>query len=171
VQILVQRHGWVAFALLVCALFAVQPLAAKVVDYGAEGWLWALFGFCQRKHADSRSDKGAVGTAQGPAPPPRSITRNLGLMCLLACLAAAVFYVWQEQREFLFSQVNFAAFVFGVVVLSFCLYQFQRGPSQIQPPEPMASLLRFIGRRTLEIYAVQLAGFELVIKLFPGLAP
>jgi hypothetical protein len=35
----------------------------------------------------------------------------------------------------------------------------------------MAGALRFIGRRTLEIYAVQLAGFELIIKLVPDLAP
>ena len=55
VQILVQRHGWAAFALLVSALFAVLPIAAKIVDYGAEGWLWALFGLCHRQYVDGRS--------------------------------------------------------------------------------------------------------------------
>jgi len=35
----------------------------------------------------------------------------------------------------------------------------------------MAGALRFIGRHTLEIYAFQLAGFELIIKLMPDLAP
>ena len=44
VQILLQRHGWAAFALLVSALFAVSSIAGKIVDYGSEGWLWALFG-------------------------------------------------------------------------------------------------------------------------------
>ena len=44
VQMLVQRHGWVAFVLLVATFLAVLPVAAKIVDYGAEGWLWALFG-------------------------------------------------------------------------------------------------------------------------------
>ena len=50
VQILAQRNGWAAFALLVAALVAVLPIAAKIVDYGAEGWLWALFGLYQRMY-------------------------------------------------------------------------------------------------------------------------
>jgi uncharacterized BrkB/YihY/UPF0761 family membrane protein len=92
-------------------------------------------------------------------------------MRLLACLVAAVVYVWQEQKEFSFSQVHFAAFILGVGILSLGLCLFLRGPSRIQPPEPIAGALRVIGRRTLEIYAVQLAGFELIIKLLPDLAP
>ena len=40
---LVKRHGWAAFALLVFALVAVLVPSGKIVDYGAEGWLWALF--------------------------------------------------------------------------------------------------------------------------------
>jgi hypothetical protein len=35
----------------------------------------------------------------------------------------------------------------------------------------MAGVLRFIGRHTLEIYAIQLAGSELLVKLVPDLAP
>jgi hypothetical protein len=171
VQILVQHNGWAAFVLLVSALLAVLPLAARMVDYGAEGWLWALLGFYQRIVVDSRSDTDVVGPTQGPAPPPRAMTENVGLMRLLACLVAAVVYVWQEQMEFSFPQVHFAAFILGVGVLSLGLCLFLRGPSRIQPPEPIAGALRFIGRRTLEIYAVQLAGFELIIKLLPDLAP
>jgi len=53
--------------------------------------------------------------------------------------------------------------------LSLCL--FHRAASPIQPPKATASVLRFIGRHTLEIYAIQLAGFELVIKLAPDLTP
>jgi hypothetical protein len=37
VQISMRHHGWAAFALLVSALFAVLPIAARIVDYGAEG--------------------------------------------------------------------------------------------------------------------------------------
>jgi hypothetical protein len=170
-QIIVQRHGWVAFAILVAALIAAQPMAAKVVDYGSAGWLWALLGFYQRIYANNRSDTGVAGAAQSPAPVPGSKAGNAGLMRLLACLVAAVFYVWQEQMEFQFPQVNFTAFVLGIAILSLCLCLFTRGPSRIQPPEPMAGALRFIGRHTLEIYAIQLAFFELVILLFPGLAP
>lgn len=171
VQILVQRYGWFAFALLVCTVIAVLPIAGKIVDYGAEGWLWALFGLYQRMYVDGRSVADADGAAQTSPPPGHGVTGNLGLMRLLACIVAAVVYVWQEQGEYSFPQVHFAAFILGVCILSLGLFLFRRGPSRIQPPEPMAGALRFIGRHTLEIYAIQLAGFELIIKLMPDLAP
>ena len=36
---------------------------------------------------------------------------------------------------------------------------------------PPAGVLRFIGRGTLEIYAIWLAGSELLVKFVPDLAP
>ncbi len=171
VQIFIQHHGWAAFALLVSALFAVQPIAANIVDYGAEGWLWALFGFYQRIYVDGRKATDVDGATQSSAPTTHAMTESVGLVRLLACFVAAVVYVWQEQREFSFSQIHFAAFILGLGVLSLSLCLFQRGPSRIQPPESVASALRFIGRHTLEIYAIQLAGSELIIKLLTDLAP
>ncbi len=170
VQFLLQRHGWTAFVLLVSALILVLPITAEIVDYGAEGWLWALFGLSQRMYVDSRSVIGVDGTVQSSAQPAHAMTENLGLMRLLACFVAAVVYVWQEQLVFWFSQVQLATVILSVFVLSLGLCLFQRGPSRIQPPEPIAGALRFIGRRTLEIYAIQLAGSELIIKLLPSLA-
>ena len=99
------------------------------------------------------------------------MTENAGRMRLLACFAAVVVYVWQEQREYSFPQIYFAAFIFGIGVWSASLCLFRRGPSRIRPPEAIAGALRFIGRHTLEIYAVQLAGSELLVKLVPDLAP
>jgi len=172
VQILMQHHGWTAFAILVSALFAVLPIAANIVDYGAGGWLWALFGLCQRRYVDGRSATTVDGANQSTAPPPaHAMTQTLGLMRLLACFVTAIAYIWQEQTEYSFSQVHFAALILGVGVLSFGLCLFLRGPSRIQPPEPIAGALCFMGRRTLEIYAIQLAGLELIIKLMPDLAP
>ena len=171
VKIFIQHHGWAAFALLVSALFAVLPIAAEIVDYGAEGWLWALFGLCQRIYVDGRPATDKDGTAQSSAPPAHAMTENVGLMRLLACFVATVVYVWQEQMEFSFPQIHFAAFILGLGVLSFSLCLFLRGPSRIQPPESVADALRFIGRHTLEIYAIQLASSELIIKLLPDLAP
>ncbi|HEY2185542.1 MAG TPA: TraX family protein [Xanthobacteraceae bacterium] len=171
VQILVQHLGWAALALLWSALLAVLPLAATIVDYGAEGWLWALFGLCQRMYVDVGSATGADGAAASPpalAPAPRE---NVWLKRLLACFVAAVVYVWQEQREYAFARIYFAVFVLGVGVLSLGLCLFRRGPSRFQPPAAVAGGLRFIGRHTLEIYAIQLAGSELIIKLVPDLAP
>ena len=170
VQFLLQHYGWAAFVLLVSALIALLPLASNIVDYGAEGWLWALFGLCQRMYVDGRSVTGLGGTAQNSAQPVQAITENAGLKRLLACFVAAVVYVWQEQLEFSFSQIQFATFILGLGVLSFSLCLFLRGPSRIQPPESIAGALRFIGRRTLEIYAIQLGGSEIIINLVPSLA-
>ena len=170
-EILLRRYGWIALALLITALLAVLPIAGTIVDYGAEGWLWALFGLCQRMYVDGRSATDVDGAAQRPAPPAHGNAVNMGFMCLLACIVAAVVYVWQEQKEYSFPQIHFLAFILGVGVLSVSFYLFRRGPSRIQPPEPIAGTLRFIGRRTLEIYAIQLAGSELIVKLMPNLAP
>jgi hypothetical protein len=148
----------------------VLPIAANIVDYGSEGWLWALFGLSQRMYVDSRSATGVDGTVQSSAQPAYAMTENLGLMRLLACFVAAVVYVWQEQMEFSFSQIQFVTFILGLGVLSLSLCLFLRGPSRIQPPESIAGVLRFIGRHTLEIYAIQLAGSELIINLLPSLA-
>jgi peptidoglycan/LPS O-acetylase OafA/YrhL len=100
----------------------------------------------------------------------RAIKGNVGLMRLAVCLIAAVVYVWQEQLEFSFSQVQLAAVILGVVVMSIGMCLFRRGPSLIQPKEPLAGVLRFVGQHTLEIYAIQLAGYELIIMLLPDLA-
>ena len=58
----------------------------------------------------------------------------------------------------------------GIGALSIYLSLFRRGPSRIQPPKAITGALRFVGRRTLEIYAIQLAGFEIIVLLFPDLA-
>ena len=171
VQILLQRHGWAAFAFLVAALLAVLSITAKIVDYGSEGWLWALFGLCQRTYVDSRSATDLDGPAQSSAPPAPAMKENAGLMRLLACFAAVVVCVWQEQREYSFPPIQFAVFIFCIGVWSASLCLFLRGPSRIQPPEAIAGAFRFIGRHTLEIYAIQLAGSELLVKLVPDVAP
>jgi len=171
VQVLLQKYGWAAFALLVSVLLMVLPIAAEMVDYGSEGWLWALFGLCQRMYVDSRTATDMDDTAQYPATHMHAMTQKLGQMRLLACFVAAAVYVWQEQIEFLFSQVQFATVTLGIGALSLGLCLFLRGPSRIQPPEPIAGALRFFGRHTLEIYFIQLAGSELIIKLWPDLAP
>jgi uncharacterized membrane protein YcfT len=64
-----------------------------------------------------------------------------------------------------------AAFILGIVALSVILCLFQRGPSRIQQPAVTAGFLRFIGRHTLEIYAIELAGAELLSKLVLDIGP
>ena len=152
-QGLLERHGWVGFALLAALLFALLPVTAQVVDYGAEGWLWALFGLSQRRYVDHKSVQ------------PNAGSRSLGLMRLLACLIAAAVYLWREQIEFSFSQIQFAVFIVVLTILSLRLCVFLRGTTRFQPPKLVADALGFIGRHTLEIYAIELAGFQIIAKL------
>jgi hypothetical protein len=86
-------------------------------------------------------------------------------MRLLACLIAAALYVWREQIEFSFSQLQFAVFILVLSILSLRLSLFLRGPTRIQPPKAIAGALGFIGRHTLEIYAIELIAFELIAKV------
>jgi hypothetical protein len=134
VQNLLQRGGWAAFGFLVSALLVVLSVAGKFVDYGSEGWLWALFGLCQRTYADGRSTADVGGLAQISPPPAPATTENAGRMRLLACFAAVVMYIWQEQREYSFPQIHFAAFIFGIGVWSANLCLFLRGPSPGRAP-------------------------------------
>jgi len=170
-QILLERRGWVAFTLLVLALVAVLPLAAKIADYGAEGWLWALFGLCQRRYIEGRSavEEGAPSQSAHQTTETAALRRLLA-MRLLACLIAAIVYVWQEQKEFSFPQLHLAVFILITGVASISLCFFHRSPSRIQLARMPAEVLRFIGRHTLEMYAVQLAASEFIIKLAPDLA-
>jgi len=166
VQAFLRRYGWGGSALLVVALIAALPLAESVVDYGSEGWLWALFGLFQRAHVD-----GSPATAAGDSSRVDRLAGCAGPMRLVASLVAAVVFVWQENRIYFFSAAQLATLALGLGLLSTGLCRYRRGPSRVQPPEPVASALRVVGRHTLEIYAIQLAASELLVKLVPGLAP
>ena len=83
----VQRHRWLAFAVLTCMLLALLLPAAKMVDYGAEGWLWALFGLFQRMYVDGKSANGVNGAAQSSASPTPTMPKNVGLIRVLACIS------------------------------------------------------------------------------------
>ena len=161
VRTLVERRGWIVYAILAAVLVALLPVAGKIVDYGSEGWLWALLGLAQRMYADKRSD----------AISPGSSTRRTVLVSVLVCAVAAGAYIWQEQNEFDFSEIQLTTFIVCVGILSLSLCLFARGPSRLQPPPSFAGALSFIGRHTLAIYAIELAAFEIVILLVPELAP
>jgi hypothetical protein len=171
-EALVQRHGWSALTLLVGVFVALLPIAANIVDYSSEGWLWALFGLSQRRWVDRIS--AARDTTGGSSAEAKSVAQPVrpteNAMRLFTCLVAALVYVWQEQKEFGFPRVHLTVFVATVAVLSLALCLFRRGVSPIQPPQLMTGALCFIGRHTLEIYALQLAGSELIVKLLPELA-
>jgi hypothetical protein len=162
-QNLVQRYGIAAYAIFAAVLVALLPIAAKVFDYGTEGWLWALLGMAQRMRADARSvDDVAL---------PRAAAYKNVLISILVCIVAATAYVQQEQKEFQFSSVQFNTFAICLGALSLVFLVFARGASRIQPPSSVAAAARFIGRHTLAIYALELAAFEIVIKVWPEIGP
>ncbi len=167
---LLQRYGWLAFSILILGLLLMLPIAGDLVDYGAEGWLWALFGLCQRMYVDGRSFSSVDETLKRSELTMQGITQNWRMMRLPAGLITAVVYVWQEQVEFEFSDYQLNVVVIGVAILSCVLGMFIRGPSRFQPPQPIGGSLKWLGRHTLEIYVIQLAGSELIINLVPGLA-
>jgi len=165
---LVQRYPWLSVAFLVAALIALLPIAAQLVDYGAEGWLWALFGFLHRQYVDG----GAVDKVEGEnSGPPQSKRLTTGLLSWLTCAVVAVVYVWQEQLEFDFPDTELYIFILGVCIMAVILCLFVRGRSRFQPPKMIAGVLRFIGRHTLEIYAISLAASEIIVWFVPSLEP
>ncbi len=91
-------------------------------------------------------------------------------MRLIVCSIAAIVYVWYEQIDNSFPPTQFTVFAFGIIVLSLILIRFRRGESQIQPSDSIANVLSFIGRHTLEIYAIQLAGSDLIVRILPYIA-
>jgi hypothetical protein len=136
----IERHvltrAWgVALLALFCA--AMIPLAALVLEYGAEGWLWALFGLAAREAI-------ARGT------PAARLQRNL-----IAVFCPAV-YLMVEIRDFEFEPVQGAALVVLIAALALTLFMFRRADAPFHPPPPVARVLNWIGRRSLEIYAVSL---------------
>jgi hypothetical protein len=164
------HYGWIGFAVVASLLVAVLLPANKIFDYGAEGWLWALFGLIQRRYVD---DKGAADNVaiDAASPAGQIIAGSTAVMRLMACSIAALVYIWAEQKEFSFPPAPFVLFALGLGVLSTGLCFFQRRASPIQPPSSVAAMLHLIGQHTLEIYAIQLAAFELAVKLVPDLAP
>lgn len=132
--------------------------------------MWASFSLCNRLYIDDRSATATGSIARSQPINTGVLVPALSLLRLLSCLIAAVVYVWQEQLVFFFSQVQLTVVIIGVGMMPLGLYLFQRGPSRIQPPEPIARTLHFIGWHTLEIYVIQLAGSELIIRFLPDLA-
>ena len=109
-----QTRGWAAFILLVSTLLAVLPVAAKIVDYGAEGWLWALFGLCQRRYVDGIAAVGSV-RRNSTLVSIRVALRpeTAGLMRLLACLVARGRLRLAGTKGILVSGNSFSRLYFG----------------------------------------------------------
>ena len=169
-ETLIKAYRWHAFLAVIGIFLAVLPFVVDVFDYGVEGWLWALFGLCQRMYVERSLLVDDHEASMSSRTEVHKVPISIGLMRLVACFVASIVYLWQEQIEFSFNEVQFAFFFLGTVLVSWTLYLFQRAPSGVQPVKYVSSILRFCGRHSMGLYAVPLAGFELIIGLMPQLA-
>jgi hypothetical protein len=165
-----RKTGLLGFALLVVVLVLIVPFTGEVVEYGSEGWLWALFGLIQRNYVDAQSTPKKPWMDRGILSLSLSEQTCLKVMRITAIILAATVAIWQEQIEYLFAPVQLSILMAGMALLSGILWQFCRGPSRYQPSAVVAVMLRFAGRYTLEIYAIQLAVSEVIVNLLPALA-
>ena len=162
--------GWFAFVVICALLFAILPWADPLVDYGSVGWLWAFFVFFQRRYLDMQASTFSEVPPLEEVFSQSFVWLSANLQRLALCVVTAVIYVRQEHVAYAFSDAQFTLVATGITLLCLALIGFRRGRSPIQPPGILVPPIAFIGRHTLEIYALQLGGSELLILTVPELA-
>lgn len=122
--------------LIAAASFALLPLVDEVFEYGAEGWLWALFGYAQRAWRDDRLDFAKARYA----------------FAFIAAFTYAFVEIGHHEFE------GIAAVILAVLVaaLTGALLGFNRTVSTVQPPPVLAPLIVWTAHYSLEIYAISL---------------
>lgn len=133
---------WRVAALALFATAMIPPMR-QIVEYGAEGWLWALLGATQARAL-------ATGTAADAR------TRD-GV-----ALATAAVYAWTEIADYAFEGAHALALLPLVGGLAFLMTRFVREEAAVQPPPALVPAIRWCGRRSLEIYAISLLAMQLV---------
>jgi peptidoglycan/LPS O-acetylase OafA/YrhL len=129
--------------LLALACVPLVPATDDLLEYGTEGWLWAFFGLAHRL-ALTQGDERMLWTRN-----------SIGAITLVA-------YLTREIGDYGFDVVQAIVFVILIVALGFCLVAFRREPLRVQPPRPIADVLRIGGRFSLEIYAISLFAMHLL---------
>jgi hypothetical protein len=150
----VERHimpvPW-RLAVVVVASAALIPVLDPVLEYGGEGWLWALFGLAHRLFLE-----------QGEAAA-RWRRNFLGV-------TAGLVYIIRERSDYGFDTLQSTLLVLFVIGLVVCLMRFRRADLPWQPPPVLRPVFTFTGRRTLEIYAVTLLAMQLLAYALTGAA-
>jgi hypothetical protein len=138
-------------AALAATSAAVIPVLDPVLEYGGEGWLWALFGLSHRlflEHGDGFS-----------------LWRRYAL-----ALAAAAAYIVREIHDYGFDTLQSAVLVAMIVAEVLVLLRFRREDLAWQPPSAVRPVFAFAGRRSLEIYALTLLAMQLLAFSIGGAA-
>ena len=132
------------WAVAVLLSFLAFP-TAFFSEYGTSGLLFALTGWMARRESDQ--------------------TRNL--MAL-----AAIVFVMVQQVIFIFPEPLFMAMSAGLIFIIgiLCFFKPQTYPVlKARLPQPVSGFIQFLGRNTLEIYALHLILFKLLGIVFqPG---
>jgi hypothetical protein len=129
-------------AIVVAASAALIPVLDPVLEYGGGGWLWALFGLSHRLLLE-QGDRAA------------RLRRDL------LAAAAGLAYVVRERSDYGFDALQSALLATFVVLLVLSLVRFRRESLAWQPGPVLHALFTFVGRHTLEIYAVTLLAMQL----------
>jgi hypothetical protein len=133
---------WRVAALALFATAMIPPMR-QILEYGAEGWLWALFGATQARALET-GEAADARTRDG-----------------VALLTAGV-YAWTEIVDYEFEGEDALAILPLVGGLAFLLTRFSRAESAVQPPPALVPAIRWCGRRSLEIYAISLLAMQVV---------
>ena len=131
-------------ALLAAAIVLLIRPVQPVLEYGAQGWLWALLGLAHRRALEGES----------------ALQRNL-----LAALAASV-YVVKEVLDYEFELPQALVLALLVAALTFLATRFRRAALPWRPPSPLAAALKIAGQRSLEIYAISLFAMMVIAYAF-----
>jgi peptidoglycan/LPS O-acetylase OafA/YrhL len=152
---LIERHAleppW-RLPLLMLGLVAVMPLINPVLEYGTEGWLFAIFGLLVRRERDGR-----MAAPIWPVP--------------VAGLLAFGVYAVVESIDYSFSTLHSLLLLIGLAGLAYPLLRFERRLLAWQPGPAGNAVMRFCGRFSLEIYAAQIIVLAAVGGLWSTLDP
>jgi hypothetical protein len=128
---------------LVGASVALIPWLDPVLEYGSEGWLWALFGLSHRLLLERPSAAAAW--------------REYALAA-----AAAAVYVVREVSDYDLAFLQALVLALLIARLTSFMLEFQRTDLFRQPPLQFGPLFAIAGRYSLQIYAVSLLTMQAV---------
>lgn len=129
----VLAHPW-RLAVFVIVCIGLGGISPRLLEYGTQGWLWALFGLAHRR---LQAEPGFY---------PNHV---------VIAAATAVSYARREILDDDFTLVQATVLALLVVGLAALLSRFRREPFGAQP-QAVVTLVRAAGRFSLEIYAVTL---------------
>ncbi|MGL5447517.1 MAG: TraX family protein [Rhabdaerophilum sp.] len=150
---LIERHAltpiWRLAALMI-TLVAIMPVINPILEYGTEGWLFAVFGLLLRRQRD--------GLEASPN----------WLLPVAAVFAFGAYWL-VETIDYAFSPLHSGVLMLGLFVLAHQILRFERRFLDWQPGPGIGALMRFCGRYSLEIYAAQIIGLAAIGGLWSTL--